>query len=320
MIVHNNATTNKLQRKEIQESELMVAELSTKFGVTTKTIRKWRSRDTVQDVSSRPHRINYALTEGEQLLFVALRKITWLPADDIVDLLQPMVPKAGHSNVSRTFARYNVSKVPTATREKHKRFKSYEPGFIHIDLTYIPQLEKTKKYLYVAIDRATRMVHLELKPDKSAKSAEEFLQACIDFFPYNIQKVLTDNGMEFTNKRYGRAGKGNVKKKHLFDKKCESNDIEHRTTKVKSPWTNGLVERFNRTIKESTVKKYKYKDYKQLEMALKNYERGYNLYRKHKSISRKTPYQVTCEWYKKKPELFRYNPKRLLDHYQGTTW
>ncbi len=40
---------------------------------------------------------------------------------------------------------------------------------------------------------------------------------------------------------------------HIFDRVCDENGIEHRQTKVKHPWTNGLVERMNRTIKEATV-------------------------------------------------------------------
>lgn len=41
--------------------------------------------------------------------------------------------------------------------------------------------------------------------------------------------------------------------------------IDHRLTKVKHPWTNGQVERMNRTIKEATVKRYHYDSHQQLE-------------------------------------------------------
>jgi transposase InsO family protein len=42
---------------------------------------------------------------------------------------------------------------------------------------------------------------------------------------------------------------------HAFEYACARNDIDHRTTKPKHPWTNGQVERMNRTIKEATVKR-----------------------------------------------------------------
>ncbi len=44
----------------------------------------------------------------------------------------------------------------------------------------------------------------------------------------------------------------------MFDRRCQENGIEHRLTKIKHPWTNGQVERMNRTIKEVTVKRYHY--------------------------------------------------------------
>lgn len=51
---------------------------------------------------------------------------------------------------------------------------------------------------------------------------------------------------------------------HAFEYACATNDIEHRTTKAKHPWTNGQVERINRTIKDATVKRFYYESHDQL--------------------------------------------------------
>ena len=51
---------------------------------------------------------------------------------------------------------------------------------------------------------------------------------------------------------------------HIFGVAAE-NDIEHRATKVKHPWTNGQVERMNRTIKEATVRRFHYESHDQLQ-------------------------------------------------------
>ena len=47
---------------------------------------------------------------------------------------------------------------PAMPQEPHKAFKSYEPGFVHMDVKYLPQMqEETKRrYLFVTIDWATR--------------------------------------------------------------------------------------------------------------------------------------------------------------------
>jgi len=51
---------------------------------------------------------------------------------------------------------------------------------------------------------------------------------------------------------------------HMFAMRCRENGIEHRLTKIKHPWTNGQVERMNRTIKGATVKRYHYDGHEQL--------------------------------------------------------
>lgn len=67
--------------------------------------------------------------------------------------------------------------------------------------------------------------------------------------PFWIEKVLTDNGKEFTD-QYCITGQREQTGKHIFDKICLENSIEHRLTKPRSPQTNGMVERFNGRIAE----------------------------------------------------------------------
>ena len=51
---------------------------------------------------------------------------------------------------------------------------------------------------------------------------------------------------------------------HIFDRVCAQNGMEHRLTKINHPWTNGQVERINRTINDATVKPYHYDNHQQL--------------------------------------------------------
>jgi transposase InsO family protein len=55
-----------------------------------------------------------------------------------------------------------------------------------------------------------------------------------------LERVLTDNGREYC----GRP------RHHPFELYCAVQQVEHRTTRVGSPESNGMVERFNRTLKE----------------------------------------------------------------------
>jgi IS30 family transposase len=54
----------------------------------------------------------------------------------------------------------------------------------------------------VAIDRATRLIYIEIHDDKKACTTATFLKRAIEFFPFEIQKILTDNGKEFTLKNH----------------------------------------------------------------------------------------------------------------------
>ena len=119
-----------------------------------------------------------------------------------------------------------------ASEPKYKPFKDYDPGFIHVDIKFLPQMpdEEQRRYLYVAIDRATRWVYLEVLPSQSAKDAERFMKHVIDKAPFKIQKVLTDNGKSFTD-RFTAGGERKPTGKHLFDLLCHKHNIEHRLIK-----------------------------------------------------------------------------------------
>jgi transposase InsO family protein len=60
-------------------------------------------------------------------------------------------------------------------------------------------------------------------------------------------------------------------------------DIEHRLTKPNHPWTNGQVERMNRSIKEATAQRYHYDTHQQLERHLADFVSAYNFARSLKT-------------------------------------
>ena len=63
-----------------------------------------------------------------------------------------------------------------------------------------------------------------------------------------------------------------------------TNDIEHRTTRAKHPWTNGQVEGTNRTIKDATVRRFCYESHDQLRRHLADFVAAYNFARRLRTL------------------------------------
>ncbi len=116
--------------------------------------------------------------------------------------------------------------------------------------------------------------------------------------PYKIHTVLTDSGIQFTTPGAGGSAVPLIKKAiangerfwtRAFEYACARADIEHRTTRPKYPWTNGQVERMNRTIKEATVQRFYYEGHDQLRRHLTDFVSAYNFGRRLKTLKGLTP-------------------------------
>lgn len=318
---HTNAVTNLHIRKQIKESSLKNFKLAKAFNTSVATISKWKNRQELEDKSSRPCKIIYALNELEKGLAISIRKTTWLPLDEVWETLLSVTPNITRSSIYRTFCRNEINRIPQKEREKAKKFKEYEPGFLHIDVTYLPKFNGPKNYLFVAIDRATRTLFYKVYEAKTSENAEDFMELCLAFFPFEITHVLTDNGLEFTN-RLIKSKKGKLcEKPSKLDIICKENNIDHRLTKPNTPKTNGMVERVNGTIKNGTILKEIYSNKEEMNNALMAFLVHYMLYKRHGGLRRelnvKTPYQAVEKWFEIKPEIFKENPllfkKKILN-------
>ena len=253
--LHANATTTPKVRAYIQRSKKPVAELATELGVSETTIRRWRGRTTVSDRSHTPKTLSVSLSEMEETLVCELRTRLQLPLDDVVEVMQRcMNAKLSRSAIHRCLVRYGLNRRPKPDKPAVGVFEDATVGFIHIDLKHLPALERRKSYAFVAIDRATRYVYLEIHPARDAKTAAGFLERFIIHFPYPVHTILTDNGSEFTD-RFAVDMKDKPldrpSGRHPFDRVCARHKIDHRLTKPFRPQTNGLVDRFNRRIAEA---------------------------------------------------------------------
>ena len=94
----------------------------------------------------------------------------------------------------------------------------------------------------------------------------------------------------------------------MFDIRCLEHGIEHRCTKISHPWTNGQVERMNRTIKDATVKRFHYDDHEQLRRHLGDFIDAYNFGRRLKTPKGFTPYEFICNQWTIEPKRFSLDP------------
>src|SRR5690606_40151034 len=98
-------------------------------------------------------------------------------------------PAVARSGLDRCLGGNGVASLktllPPAEKAKVKPFKAYEPGFLHVDVKYLPAIEgEPRRYLFVAIDRATRWVSVAHKPNRTALRAKAFLKAVIQAAPF----------------------------------------------------------------------------------------------------------------------------------------
>jgi transposase InsO family protein len=165
-----------------------------------------------------------------------------------------------------------------------------------MDIKHLPKLRDQegvtrKRFLYVAIDRASRWVHLAVQDDELTGSAIAFLQEAIAAAPFQITHVLTDRGSCFTAE--------------AFEAACRELKVQHRRTKPYTPQTNGMVERFNGRVQHEVlgITVHSHAD---LEILLQGFNQAYNR-RRQRVLGGASPEQMVQQRLALRPELV--NPR-----------
>ena len=305
---HGSATTTHAVRAAIQRSQATNAALSRELGINVKTVAKWRKLETLEDRKTGPTEPrSTVLSSSEEAMVVAFRRHTLLPLDDCLYALQPSIPHLTRSALHRCLQWHGISRLPDMEGDKPKRqkFKRYPIGYFHIDIAEL-RTNEGKLYLFVAIDRTSKFAVAQLVDKANRKTAWEFLETVLEAVPYKVHTILTDNGIQFCEQPRNRNTA--YSRPMRFDMICAANGIEHRLTKPNHPWTNGQVERMNRTIKEATVKRYYYDSHDQLRTHLSDFLDAYNYARRLKTLSGLTPYEYICKIWTSEPDRFILNP------------
>lgn len=177
-------------------------------------------------------------------------------------------------------------------RERHIE-APYSGSLVAVDTFMVGVLKGVGKiYLQTAIDCHSRYAFGRLYTNKMPVTAVHLLNA--DVLPFfeaeevKIEAILSDNGREYC----GRPDN------HPYELFLQLEGIEHRTTRVRRPQSNGIAERLNRTLLDEHFRiKGRSKWYEALEEMQKDldeYLKLYNYERPHqgRNMNGRTPYEV----------------------------
>src|SRR5215211_6746615 len=281
-VLHGSARTTAAVRRAIQHSQASLRSLAKRYGINQKTVAKWKKRTFAADQRTGPKAPHSTvLSTEEEAIVVAFRRHTLLPLDDCLYALQATIPHLTRSSLHRCLQRHGISRLPDPDGDKPRRaqFKRDPIGYFHIDLAEV-RTEQGKLYLLVAIDRTSKFAFFT-EPSGNT------------WTPAEIKAMLA-------RQQLFRA--------HSFELACAQNDVEHRLTKPRHPWTNGQVERMNRTIKEATVQRFYYATHDQLRTHLADFVAAHNFGRRLKTLRGLTPYEAICKAWTDEPHRFALNP------------
>jgi transposase InsO family protein len=158
--------------------------------------------------------------------------------------------------------------------------------------------------MLVAINRTSKFAFVELHEKAPRSTAADFLSRLVVAVLYKVHTMLTDNGIHFTTLGNFSSAAPGIKAAieageifwvHAFETASARLDIDHRLTKPRHPWINGQVERMNRTLKETTVKRYHYEPHDKLRTHLGDFVKAYNFARRLKTLKNLTHYEYVAE-------------------------
>ena len=272
-------------------------EYSLKYGVTKAAIKyntnrqyiyRWRKRydgtlQSLADRSLRPHFHPNQHTTEELKLIADMRRRN--PEDGLV-VFWVKLRQRGYTRSITGLYRVLVKQGEMAVKPPNPKYipKSYEtmyyPGQrVQIDVKHVPasclvgEAKGKKFYQYTAIDEYSRFRYVEAFDEASTYTSTQFLINMLKAFPFKVECVQTDNGLEFT-KRFA----SNSNSPTLFERTLKQLGIQHKLIKPFTPRHNGKVERSHRKDNEyfyATHKFYSLDDFK-AQLAVHN--RKYNAF------------------------------------------
>lgn len=273
------------------------------LGVSRATAYKWLRRYRsegeagLEDRSSRPHRRPRALPERDvRRILLARRRLRVGP--------HRLGPLLGHprSTVYGVLRRHGHSRLAHADRLTGTpvRYVRERPGeLVHVDVKRLgrvpdggghrilgPSARRDRgigyDYLHVAIDDATRVAYVAVRPDEQASSTVSFITEAVGFFAargVHVERVMTDNAWTYTHSTSLAA---------LFARL----GIRHVRTRPRRPQTNGKAERFIGTLQREWAYARLFRSNHERLTSLPGWVDAYNRQRPHAGLDGQTPMAI----------------------------
>ena len=253
-----------------------VTSAARRYNVSREYVYRWQKRydgtlESLKDRSHRPKSHPNQHTEEEIKLIMDMRKRN-MNAGLVVFWVK--LRQRGYTRSVTGLYRFLRKQGQMAVKPPNPKYipKPYEqmlyPGQrVQIDVKFVPEAcivgdaKGQKFYQYTAIDEYSRFRYLEAFEEHSTYSSAVFLEHMLEKFPFKVECVQTDNGLEFTKRLRNTENPTPT----LFESRLEQCGIKHKLIKPYTPRHNGKVERSHRKDNEyfyATDRFYSFEDFK----------------------------------------------------------
>jgi putative transposase len=165
---------------------------------------------------------------------------------------------------------------PARKKLRRKGWRPEKPGdLIQMDTVSI-FTAGIKRYIFTAVDVSTRFAFACTYKANSSSNGSDFLRKFMHVSPFAISKIQTDNGSEF---------------EMYFDKASKKHGLVHFFNYPRHPQSNGILERFNRTVQEQYVNPHMdaIDELETFNCKLMDYLIWYNTEKPHRGIGNLSP-------------------------------